>query len=96
MAPKGKKRAKYKRDTTDRIFEDGGPSESAQTETSSLIVRKNIIVDEMRPNTNNQRNRKDFKRFRKNSIIKGAIEHSFNNIRFVSLLPKVSLFDDIH
>ena len=38
LAPKGKKRAKYKRDTTDRIFEDGGPSESAQTETSSLIV----------------------------------------------------------
>ncbi len=91
LAPKGNKRAKYKRDITDLTMEHGGPSESAQTETSRLIVRKKVTtVHDIKQDSNHNTNRKDFKRFRKNSIIKGAIEHSFNKIRFVSLLPKVS------
>jgi len=98
LAPKGNKRAKYRRDITDILIEQGGPLESAQTELSSLIVRKkkNAIVNvnltggDKMESTNQRTNRKDFKRFRKNSIIRGASEHSFNRIRFISLLPKES------
>lgn len=90
LAPKGNKRSQYKRKITDVIFDQQGVLESAQTETCQLIVKRKILVDRTRSDSNSNASRKDFKRFCKNSIIAGARMHAISQIRLVSLLPKVS------
>ena len=89
VAPKGKTRFQFKRDFDDIIEDDGFPGmvESAQTDVCKLVVQQIQIRHPADFVTNPQR--KDFKRFRKNSVIAGAKMHSINPITLVSRLPKV-------
>ena len=90
VAPKGKARSKYMRKVTEIVNDQEVIVESAQTETCNLVVSKSKPVNQISNVSNNNITTKDFKRFRKNSIIPGARMHSITQIQFVSLLPKES------
>ena len=95
VAPKGKDRKKYRRDVIEVLDDKEVIIESAQTEKCKLVCQKRkLIIQPSIPTSSTANNIGNntvcFKRFRKNSIISGAKMHSFNQIRFVSLLPQES------
>jgi len=94
-APQGRKRAHYRRDAT--MVKDGEtyfPNPAETEKCSSLIVRSAKDVQLLRLTENvtfdSGKNVKNFKRFRKNSVISGSRMHSLTQIRLVPVLPKES------
>lgn len=88
-APQGKKRSKYKRSRAELSkMGEIDFKEPAETEfVQGLIVRSKEDLKKMQQSNGKT---KDFKKFKKNSIIPGARMHSISQIRLVSVLPKES------
>jgi len=94
-----KKRKAYRKETIDDTDNDV-PDAAAETEkVSGLIVRKYIPPDKSSAGrTGNSKNKKkDFKRFRKNSVLRGYTTFNpygrRNNSNQISSLPEIRLVD---
>lgn len=88
VAPKGKARLQYKCDVNEILGDNEiGIVEPAQTEMCNLIVVQKQVIQPAESASNTLS--KDFKRFRKNSIISGARMHSIKPVMLDVHLPKV-------
>eukprot|EP00554_Chaetoceros_debilis_P010946 CAMPEP_0194108162 /NCGR_PEP_ID=MMETSP0150-20130528/7912_1 /TAXON_ID=122233 /ORGANISM="Chaetoceros debilis, Strain MM31A-1" /LENGTH=932 /DNA_ID=CAMNT_0038796793 /DNA_START=106 /DNA_END=2904 /DNA_ORIENTATION=- len=105
-APQGKERSRYKRTRAGlSAAGEFSSAEAAETEFSTqLVVRSKKDIEKIgaaikaaqaqgaagRGSASNASKRKDFKRFKKNSIIAGARMHTISQVRLVAVLPKES------
>ena len=97
-APQGEARTKFKRSRAE-LSEIGEITLSNPAETefkSNLVVRTKKDIQRMKEANENAVTPatlggvKNFKRFKKNSIIPGAKMHSISEVRLISVLPKES------